>query len=123
MGRKGSSKTAEMVSRLVDLGTRTLTKRCAMSEAMAREAMREIAHDLCRDYGGQYVYVPKDQELDLTQRDLDVYNDLTSGNANEVAKKHNISVQQVYAINRYVRDKLQRERQHGLPGFDDAIQV
>lgn len=121
MGRKGTTKPAELVTRLVDLGTTTLTEQCGLGEPQAREAMRQIAHNLCSNYGGQFFYMPKDREMSLTQRDMDIYNGLQSGNANELALKHRLSVQQVYAINRYVRDKLARERQNRLPGFDEPM--
>lgn len=118
MGRKGSMKSAEMVTRLVDLGARALTEHCGLAETQAREAMREIAHNLSREYGGQYMYVPKDQELELTKRDLVIYERLQGGNANDLAKEYGLSVQQIYAINRYVRDSLARKRQNLLPGFE-----
>lgn len=120
MARKGSTKTAEMVTRLVDLGTRTLTEQCGLTDIQSREAMREIAHNLARDYGGSYMYIPQDHEFEMTKRDLQIYEQLQSGNANEVARDHGLSVQQIYAINRYVRDQLQRKRQNRLPGFEDA---
>ena len=123
MARRGSTRSAELVTRLVELGARALVEQFGeelkLTEAQAREAMREIAHSLAREYGGTYMYVPKDQELELTKRDLVIYGRLRSGNANEVAREHGLSVQQVYAINRYVREMVARKRQNRLPGFED----
>lgn len=120
MGRRGTEKTAEMITTLVDLGVRTLTADGLMDETTARINMREIAHNLARQYGGQYLYVPQDTQFALTRRDEQIYAELASGNANEVARKHGISVQQVYAINRYVRQELMRKRQQVLPGLEPA---
>lgn len=118
MARRGTQKTAEMIATLVDLGVRTLVADGLMDEAPARQAMREIAHNLARQYGGQYLYVPQDSEFALTKRDLEIYAELQGGNANALAKKHGISVQQVYAINRHVRDNIQRAKQRELPGLE-----
>lgn len=118
MARRGTTRSAELVVRLVDLGTRTLVDQCGMGEQQAREAMREIAHNLAREYGGTYMYVPKDQELELTKRDLEIYERLQGGNANELAREYNLSVQQIYSINRFVRDQIARKRQMPLLAED-----
>jgi Mor family transcriptional regulator len=115
--RRGTGKPAELVTRLVDLGAATLVHQCGLTEVQAREAMREIAHNLAREYGGTYMYVPKDQELPMTKRDLAIYEELRSGNVNEVALRHGLSVQQIYAINRHVRELVARKRQAALPGL------
>jgi Mor family transcriptional regulator len=119
VARRGSKEAAELIKVLVELGTRTLVEQCELPEAQARESMREIAHNLARNYGGSYMYVPKDSEFRLTQRDMEIYQQLIGGNANEVARRHNLSVQQVYAINRHVREKMLRDRQRPLDGLEE----
>jgi Mor family transcriptional regulator len=121
MARRGSKEAAELINTLVELGTRTLVEQCSLPEPQARESMREIAHNLARNYGGSYMYVPKDSEFQLTKRDLEIYEQLVGGNANEVARRHNLSVQQVYAINRHVREKTLRDRQRPLDGLDEPV--
>ena len=119
MPRRGSSEAAELIKVLVELGTRTLVEQCALPESQARESMREIAHDLARNYGGSYMYVPKDSEFQLTRRDLLIYDRMVGGNANELAREYDLSVQQIYAINRHVREKMQRDRQRPLTGLEN----
>ena len=120
MGRKGSKKgSAELVVRLVELGSRALVDKCGMADLQARQAMREIAHELAKEYGGTYMYVPKDQELALNKRDMEIHARLQDGNANELAREFGLSVQQIYSINRYVREKIIRTRQSALPGFEE----
>jgi Mor family transcriptional regulator len=120
MARKGSNEAAELIKALVDLGTRTLVEQCNLTEPQARESMREIAHNLARNYGGGYMYVPKDSEFQLTKRDMEIYKRMIGGNANELAREFGLSVQQLYSINRHVREKLLRDRQGRLPGVDPA---
>lgn len=120
MARKGTNEAAEMIKALVDLGTRTLVEQCSLTEPQARESMREIAHNLARNYGGSYMYVPKDSEFQLTKRDMEIYERMIGGNANELAREFDLSVQQIYSINRHVREKLLRDRQGRLPGVEPA---
>lgn len=126
MARRGSTRSAELVLRLVDLGTRTLVEQLGqelgLTEPQAREAMREVAHNLAGEYGGTYMYVPKDREFELTKRDMEIYERLQGGNANDLAIEYRLGVQQIYSINRYVRDQLVRKRQGRLPGFDDPME-
>lgn len=102
MARRGA-KVAALIRVLVELGTRNLVEQCQLPEPQAREAMRQIAHALARNYGGSYMYVPKDSWFALSERDVEIYRRLMGGNANELAREFGLSVQQVYAINRHVR--------------------
>jgi Mor family transcriptional regulator len=124
MARNGSTRSAELVMRLVEIGTRTLVEQLGealgLTDLQAREAMREVAHSLAVEYGGTYLYVPQDREFELTKRDMQIYARLQGGNANDLAVEFGLSVAQIYSINRHVRDQLLREKQGRLPGFDDA---
>lgn len=120
MARRGTKEAAELIKVLVELGTRTLVEQCSLPESQARESMREIAHNLARNYGGSYMYVPKDSEFQLTKRDLEIYGRMVGGNANELAREYDLSVQQIYSINRHVREKVLRDRQGTLSGIDTA---
>jgi Mor family transcriptional regulator len=119
MSRKGNQKSAEMITRLVEVGSSTLAEFLGTPQAQAEEVMREIAHNLARHYGGGMMYFPKDHEFALTKRDLQIYSEMRSGNAAEVARKWGLSDRQVYAINSHVRDSIMRKRQGKLPGFED----
>ena len=106
MGRKGSKKQyAELVSRLVEIGARNLVQ-CGLGDAQARQAMREIAHALASEYGGTSMYVPKDQEMTRTLRDMEIYERLRNDNASVLALEYKLSEQQIYSIYKYVRVTL-----------------
>jgi Mor family transcriptional regulator len=119
MARKGSSRSAELIVQLVGIGTPTLVEQFGVSELQAHQAMREIAHNLARSYGGQLMYVPRDQDFALTKRDMQIYERMGRESIHELAKEFDLTVQQLYSINRYVRDQIQRKRQNALPGFED----
>lgn len=117
-----SGKPPEMLARLIEMGVRTLVEQfgaaLGLSELQAEVAMREIAHDLAKNYGGAYIYVPKDHKQMLTTRDVTIFEELRRDNVNEVALKHGLSVQQIYAINRRVREQMRRQNQPALPGLE-----
>lgn len=117
--RRGGKRTAELVLRLVELGARELAEQLKVPEPQARELMREIAHNLARHYGGQFMYVPKDQEFALTKRDLLIFERFNGSNVQELALEHGLTARQVYAILGHVRDQQLRKLQGELPGFDD----
>ena len=62
MGRKGRQRPAELVLRLVEIGAQTLAEQLGVPDERARAAMREIAHQLCNEYGGQNMYVAKESD-------------------------------------------------------------
>lgn len=118
MGRKGGKPIGEFVQRLVEIGALVLTRQLECSDAAAREAMREIAHDICREYGGQQMYVPQDHEPELTQRDLDLWAAFDGHNHAELARVHDLSISQVHNVLRHVRRTQLALRQRQLPGLD-----
>ena len=120
MGRKASRRPAELIAELVRLGTSTLVETLGISEPKAREAMREVAHNLARNHGGTIMYVPKDMEFSLTKRDLRIYERMGRENVHDLAREYDLTAQQLYAINRSVRDQMLRSRQDPLPGFGAA---
>lgn len=121
MGRKGRTRPAELVLRLVEIGAQTLAKQLNIPDGRARAAMREIAHQLCREYGGQSMYVAKDDEFRLNERDRVLWQAYTGSNVPELASQFNLSEVQVRNIIAHVRRQRDRDQQPRLPGLDDLI--
>ncbi len=120
MGRRGGKATADLVQRLVELGTDVLGSDLGIEREPAQQAMREIAHQLCQDCGGQNVYVPRDQDYALDARDMQIWNAFTGHNLAELALRHRLSTQQIRNILRHVREQESARRQPALPGFGDT---
>lgn len=121
MARKGSRRTAELISRLVEIGTATLVEQLGVPEKQAREAMREVAHKLASEYGGSFMYVPKDRDFALDKRDLQIHQRLERGsNVYDVARDYGLTERQIYAVYQLVRKQLMTRQQGALPGFDKA---
>ena len=118
MGRKGRKQTAEFVTRLVEIGVANLVHQAGLQEPLARAAMRDIAHDVCREYGGQPMYIPQDHDFQLTPRDLAIFEAFRGTNIAEIAAEHGISTRQVYNIVAHARRIHAARNQPTLPGFD-----
>lgn len=118
MARKGTSKTPEMVTRLVDIGVKRLVEQLNVAEEPARALMRDVAHDLCREWGGNDMYVPKNEEFELSERDRQIWAEFTGFNGAELASRYGLSVRQVRYIIALVSRRETRNSQHELPGLE-----
>lgn len=122
--RKGKKKSAaEMVMRLVEIGTADLMARLTslgLTEDVARSTMREIAHKLCQDYRGTLVYVPKDDDFLCAARDADIWAAFNGTNHQELADRYDLTPMRIYQIIAAQRDKQRALSQHQLPGFEEV---
>lgn len=120
--RKGKRSAAELVMRLVEIGTEDLVARLSgqgITPDAARDAMREIAHKLCREYGGAAIYVPKDDEFTREARNQAIWAEFDGTNQIELAAKYDLTVMQIYKITNAMRVAHHMRTQPRLPGFDD----
>lgn len=140
MGRKGNEKLYALVDDLVSIGERDLVTALGISQELARDLMRTIAHSLCMLYARSYMYVPVDMEFELSRRDKEIWRKygedsptarkFTPARIAELAAEYAITTVQVYCIVRLMlgREKADRaremaERQAVLPGIEDAYLV
>ena len=105
MGRKGRPELPEFVARVVEIGTAELAHQLGVPAVQAQVVMRDVAHSICREYGGQRLSVPQDIQHPLEQRDEQIYRAFDGTNYPELAAKHGLTVQQVRNIIAYVRRK------------------
>jgi Mor family transcriptional regulator len=119
MARKGGKRTAEMVVRLVQIGGKVLAESLGATPAQAELAMREIAHELCKEYGGQSMYVAKDSEFELQLRDQRLWEEFNGANLTELAVKYALSERQVGYVIAHMRRTEGARTQPRLPGLDD----
>lgn len=119
MGRKGRPTAPELVARLVEIGVEVLVRQLGVPEVQAKEAMREIAHGLCREYGGQRLSIPQDMEYPLEQRDERLYAAFTGDNIPELVALFGLTAQQVRNIVAHKRRQNAARRQMVL-GLEEA---
>lgn len=84
----------------------------------ARKAALEAAESLRVRWGGQQLYFPKGIRFELSQRDLDIFEEFNGHNHNELAKKYDVCMVRIYKIVKQVRRDQVRLRQADI--FDDT---
>jgi Mor family transcriptional regulator len=119
MSRKGKRSPTELVTRLVDIGSAKLTKELGASGEAARQLMRDIAHELCREYGGTPMYIPKDADYMRDVRDEAIWAEFDGTNVLDLATKYDLTAVQIYCIVKMMRAKHSSRSQPRLPGFED----
>ena len=120
--RRSKPRTSEIVQRLVELGTARLAEDLATPPERARFVMREIAHSLCLEYGGNEYYMPKDVELALDKRDAQIWAEFKGWNSHELARKFDLTERQIRYICAVMRKRAVALNQHELPGFEEQGQ-
>lgn len=86
----------------------------------AAELARDMAHDICVEFGGRYMYVVKDAEYELTKRDHEIYEAYNGRNMHQITAKYGITHTRVYQIVKAIHAKELAARQSRLPGLDGA---
>lgn len=117
--RRGKRSAAELVTRLVEIGSASLASDLGASGEGARSVMRKIAHTLCKEYGGAAVYIPKDEEYMRDARDEAIWAEFDGTNVMALVKKYDLTEVSIYAIVKAQRAKHLSRTQPRLPGFDD----
>lgn len=85
-----------------------------VAEDEAQELSWELAQEIGARWGGQLLYVPKGYRLELAKRDVKLYLEFTGNNHAQLARKYNLTEQQVYKIIRTMRRDEFDERQGEL---------
>lgn len=118
--RRSKPRTSEIVQRLADIGTARLVEDADMDADQARFIMREIAHTLCQEYGGNEFYMPKDTELVLDKRDLKIWERFNGQNGWQLAVEFNLTERQIRCICSVMRKRAAALNQMDLPGLDTS---
>lgn len=87
-----------------------LIKELKIPEEKAADIGNALADFLADHWKKQTIYIPEDWRYKTRERDQEIYEEMTRGNANEIAAKFGISAVRVYQIYRRIReDKQQHE--------------
>ncbi len=94
---------------LRDLACRLLQEHQSVDEASASQLSNELMFQVSQHWGGQSVYIIKDDSFVADERDLKIYQECNGNNHSELAKKYKISLQYVYRIVKRIGE-LERAR-------------
>ncbi|HGO6308141.1 MAG: Mor transcription activator family protein [Kingella denitrificans] len=116
----------ERIPELVaDLETHTaelLARELNIPKEQAVMAGKKLSRHLTDNWGGQLIYIPKNHGGRLDERDRQIYAEFDGRNHQQLAKKYDLAVQQVYKIIKTARQADAAARQGGLfgDGMDDG---
>jgi Mor family transcriptional regulator len=80
------------------------------AEVIALEFCRKI----CETWVGQNVYIPSWIRSGLSDRDMQMWNDFTGDNHDDLVTKYKVSIQYVYRIIAFMRQQETAKRQNSL---------
>lgn len=109
---KYSQQGKALLQDLREFTCRLLQEHQAVDSASAAQLSNELMFQISQHWGGQSVYIIKDNIFLADERDIQIHQECNGQNHSELAKKYKISVQYVYRI---VKRMNERERQRMQP--------
>lgn len=97
----------ELVTDLEDQMAACLMRDLLIERQQAKEISKKVARHITNNWGGQLIYIPKNTLGQLSERDLEIWAQFNGRNHAALAKKFNLTVQQIYKI---VKEASERER-------------
>lgn len=85
-----------------------------LEHSQAVAVSKRLSRHLTDNWGGQLIYIPKNQGGKLDERDKQIYAEFNGSNHFELAKKYDLAVQQIYKIVKMVGQAEMAKRQGSL---------
>ena len=112
----------ELLADVAEQIAQRLIEQHGMAEEAAADVGNALADFLASHWKGQSIYMPGDQAFKLNERDWRIFNDFQRGNANDLARQHDISKVRVHQIYKRCITEWRARMQHDLFGAPDASQ-
>lgn len=106
-------KAPQLIADLADKIAAAVAKRGLDPEAAAQVGV-EVADQMRADWGGQAIYFAKGLAIDISRRDLEIWERFNGTNHDELARAYNLSVIHVYRRIKTIGDAMRAKRQGGL---------
>lgn len=114
MVKKNSrSRAPEYLADLIE-NTKGVLMKNGITEEAATKFSRDISKQMCEQWGGQLIYFPYWLREELSERDLQIYDEFKGDNHHELSRKHHLSIQAIYRIVNLVRVQEIAKRQSSL---------
>ncbi|SDO77829.1 Transcriptional regulator, Middle operon regulator (Mor) family [Rhodoferax sp. OV413] len=110
----------ELLSDVAEAVAQFVIDKKIMEPDPAMELGNHLADFLADHWKGQKIYMVGDRDFKLNKRDLEIYQRMQRGNANELAAEYNISYVRVYQIYKRCLAEARSRRQNDL--FGDTTQ-
>lgn len=89
-------------------------KKNGVDDSQAKKIAKEIAQQMCDQWGGQQVYFPFWIKIERQERDYKIYKEFKGDNHQELARKYKLSVQAIYRIINDIKSDEMEKRQSKL---------
>lgn len=116
MKRELLSKGPELLADLGDHTADILSSKGGLPNNRAQELARDLVDRMRNNWGGQLVYFPKGDSIDIAERDLELWSKFNGSNHHILAKEYGMSVQAIYKRLCIIRDALIAEKQIDMFG-------
>ncbi|XXQ69003.1 Mor transcription activator family protein [Neisseriaceae bacterium B1] len=108
------SRIPELIADLEAQACACLLSVAPVDKPTALQISKQLARHITANWGGQLVYFPKNVGGELDERDQQIYAEFNGENHQQLAKKYDLAVQQVYKIIKRVRADEMAKRQMNL---------
>lgn len=99
---------------LRDLACRLLKNATAVDDAAASQISNELMYQVSQHWGGQSIYIIKDDTFQAEERDIQIYKEFNGHNHSELAKKYDLTEIYIYRI---VKRMTEQERNRMQPSL------
>lgn len=103
----------QLIADLADKVAAAVAKRGVEPERAAEIGI-EVADEMRADWGGQALYFPKGCAMNISRRDLELFERFNGTNHDVLAREYNLSVIHIYRVVKAVRSAEIKRRQSDL---------
>ncbi|WP_153114592.1 Mor transcription activator family protein [Rhodocyclus tenuis] len=84
------------------------------TEEIAVEIGVAVADKIRGDWGGEPIYIPKGCAIDISRRDVEIFEKFNGTNHHALAREYNLTVIHIYRVVKAVRLEMVKKRQGAL---------
>lgn len=118
---RGEAKRHELLADVAETLAVELTKVTGVTTEQAAQLGNKLADFLAEHWKGQTIYFVGDLPYKLAPRDMEIFNEMQRGNADEIGRKHGISGMRVYQIYKRVLVAMRKRVQPTLFADPDEL--
>ncbi|WP_434353013.1 Mor transcription activator family protein [Psychrobacter sp. HD31] len=104
----------EIIKDLADTTEYVATKHYGLTPGQAKKLGVDVALSFAEQCGGTQPYIPRELQIKISQRDMQMYKKFNGRNHDQLAKEFNCSRQWVYTVIKRVHKQLQDKQQPQL---------
>jgi|APMI01.1.fsa_nt_gi Mor family transcriptional regulator len=114
--KPANDRAPQLLAQLADTVASLLVEN-GIAEEKAVDIGVAVSDKIRNDWGGEPIYIPKGMAIDISRRDMQIWEQFNGTNHRELAHKHDVTVIHLYRIIKAVRAAMLKSRHGDL--FDD----